>query len=231
MPTRGDNGHSHELDYAFKAVGYELTNMVEAVEQMDWFERRIDDFDLVYCPPLSAFVRNEENSMRWAPVPFDLRKHAPTIARWIQAGGVLTMVDVNDPDMLAWLDAMDPKMAATTESCSFPPAVLMEPTGPVLFLPRRAEFGCEWGDLSSETNVLLRGVTVCDGASDGETPPLEYGDVVFGGTLVGCTVSGNCGEFGGGAAYTTLIDCSVVRNAAAKNGGGAANVGIGGRDN
>ena len=171
MPTRGDNGHSHELDYAFKAVGYELTNMVEAVEQMDWFERRIDDFDLVYCPPLSAFVRNEENSMRWAPVPFDLRKHAPTIARWIQAGGVLTMVDVNDPDMLAWLDAMDPKMAATTESCSFPPAVLMEPTGPVLFLPRRAEFGCEWGDLSSETNVLLRGVSVCDGASDGETPP------------------------------------------------------------
>ena len=79
-----------------------------------------------------------------------------------------------------------------------------------------------WGDMSFQTNVLIRGFTIRGGKASRDPFRPGLGGGVLGGTLVDCVVTANEAANGGGAAYANVFDSLILRNVALQTGGGAS---------
>ena len=160
LPCYKNWGHVHDYDFAYKAAGYEYTNCVETAEQFEWLDKHLDEFSLVLAPPLFHFeFRKEEKS--YDPNykrPYSMQKFAPRLAKWIQDGGCLFVVDANYAVGLEWFKHLDPAMDLT--ACVDPrdmktelkcnglgPATAKEPLDSILFFPQTAEYGFGWGHM------------------------------------------------------------------------------------
>ena len=78
-----------------------------------------------------------------------------------------------------------------------------------------------FGDMSFQTNTLLRGFTLRNGDSRRDSFRDTLGGGVIGGTLEGCVIERSKAVYGGGAAYSILSNCTFRANTATKNGGAA----------
>ena len=158
-PAWHNHHHGREWNFAFEKTGTAYTNLLWSKESLDDFHRHIDDYDFILVPSLYNYTKDEKND----PVPFDAKAYAPVVAKWIQRGGCLLVIDANYPKPLSWLGEADPKMALSAAYCNYlGPAVGSQPMDPVMFFPKRAEYGFYWGHMTipnpgeSDWKVLSR---------------------------------------------------------------------------
>ena len=158
-PAWHDHNHSREWNFAFEKTGTCYTNLLWSKESLDDFHAHIDDYDFILVPSLYNFTKDYAKD----PVPFDANAYAPIVAKWIQNGGSMLVIDANYPKPLEWLGVADPKMAVSAASCNYlGPAVGSQPMDPVMFFPKRAEYGFYWGHMTipnpdeTEWKVLSR---------------------------------------------------------------------------
>ncbi|MBP5510039.1 MAG: InlB B-repeat-containing protein [Kiritimatiellae bacterium] len=79
------------------------------------------------------------------------------------------------------------------------------------------------GGLAGKTNTVIRGFTIQNGSTLGQSGGNNGGGVA-GGTLYDCVIRDNhCQGSGGGTIYSTMYDCTISDNDSLNNGGGAHN--------